>query len=70
MERLTIIAVRIESLMIFCLFGFVMSFVIEMKMGRSMKAFIATKSGMKVLRRIFKMSSMELIIISDLRNYK
>jgi protein subunit release factor B len=59
-----------ESLMTFCLLGFDMSFVIEMKMGINMNAFIATKSGMNVPGRTFMMSSMELIIISAHENYK
>ena len=39
-------------------------------MGRSMNAFIATKSGIKVLGSILRISSMDLIIISRQENYK
>jgi hypothetical protein len=46
-----------------------MSFVSEMKMGRSMNVFIATKSGIKVLGRVLTISSMDLIIISRQENY-
>jgi hypothetical protein len=51
-----------ESLMTTFFFSFAISLVKEMKIGSSMKIFVATKRGIKVLGNILIISSMNSII--------